>query len=148
MLVMLQYIHLNPAPVDQTSARAWLYKHSSIAGQNNKLNPSMTEEACKSKLRSVVCSFMHPSPGNWVEVRRTVVYYTRALSAGIKCLHCSWLIIQFHINESGFALYIEYHLLLMCWNHSYTNVCYWNFHTFENIIGIKKKWAKYDYSLK
>ena len=51
----------------------------------------MTHEACKSKLRSVVRSSMHPYPGNWVAIGRAVVYYalaTRAFSAGIRCWHC------------------------------------------------------------
>ena len=51
----------------------------------------MTHEACKSKLRSVVRSSMHPYPGNRVAIGRAVVYYAwaaRQLSAGIKCRHC------------------------------------------------------------
>ena len=37
---------------------------------------------------------MHPYPGNWVAIGRAVVYCARsaqALSAGIKCQHCSIL---------------------------------------------------------
>ena len=51
----------------------------------------MIHEACESTLRSVVRSSMHPYPGNWVAIRRAVVYYAWAaheFSAGIKCRHC------------------------------------------------------------
>ena len=57
----------------------------------NKLSTSMTHVACESKLRSVVRSFIHPSPRNWVTIGRAVVYYAwaaHAFSAGIKCRHC------------------------------------------------------------
>ena len=40
----------------------------------------------QSYVRSVVRSFMHPWPGNWVAIGRVVVYYARAVrtySAGI-----------------------------------------------------------------
>ena len=50
----------------------------------------MTHVACKSKLRSVVRSFMHSCARNWVAVVRAVVYYAQpahAFSAGIKCWH-------------------------------------------------------------
>ena len=52
----------------------------------------MTHEACKSKLRSVVRSSMHPYPGNRVAMGRAVMYYAwaaRQFSAGIKCRHCT-----------------------------------------------------------
>ena len=49
---------------------------------------SMTNVACESKLRSVVRSSVHPCPGKWVAIRREVVYYVNAFSAGIKCRHC------------------------------------------------------------
>ena len=46
----------------------------------------MNPVACKSKLRSVARSLMHPYLGNWVATRRAVVYCARAaFSAGIKC---------------------------------------------------------------
>ena len=51
----------------------------------------MTKEACKSKLRSDLRSFMHPCPGNWVAIGRAVVYCARAahaFSAEIKCRYC------------------------------------------------------------
>ena len=51
----------------------------------------MTQEACESKLRSVLRSSMHPYPGNWVAIGHAVVYYAwaaREISAGIKCRHC------------------------------------------------------------
>ena len=38
--------------------------------------------------------FMHPWPGNWVAIGRSVVYYDRdahAFSADIKCRHCIFL---------------------------------------------------------
>ena len=44
----------------------------------------MTHVACESKLRSLVRSFIHPWPRNWVTIGRAVVYYARA---GIKCHH-------------------------------------------------------------
>ena len=55
----LQYRHLNTAPVDQTSASAWLYKHTWIKCQRNKPNTSMTHVACDSKCE-VMRSSMHP----------------------------------------------------------------------------------------
>ena len=44
----------------------------------HKANASTTYVACKSKLRSVVRSSMHPCLGNWVAIGRAVVYYARA----------------------------------------------------------------------
>ena len=52
----------------------------------------MTNVACESKLHSVLRPSMHPCAGNWVVVRRRVVYCARtanAFSAGIKCRHCT-----------------------------------------------------------
>ena len=52
----------------------------------------MTYVACESKLRSVVRSFIHQLPRNWVTIGCAVVYYARAahaFSAGIKCGHCT-----------------------------------------------------------
>ena len=53
---IVQYRHLIPAPVNQTSASAWWCKHPWITCQKNKPSTSMTHVACKSKLRSVVRS--------------------------------------------------------------------------------------------
>ena len=53
----------------------------------------MTDEACESKLRSLVRSSVHPYPGNPVAIGRAVVYYAwaaREFSAGIKCRHCKY----------------------------------------------------------
>ena len=60
---------------------------------NKKSNTLITHIACESKLRSVVRSYMHPCPGNWVAIGCAVVYSARAahaFSAGIKCWHCSY----------------------------------------------------------
>ena len=57
-----------------------------------KTSISMTHVACRSKLRPIVRSSVHPRPGNRVAIRSTVVYYSRAahaFSAGIKCRHCT-----------------------------------------------------------
>ena len=70
----LQHRHLIPAPVDQTSDSAWLYKPPWITCQTNKPRTPMTHVACESKLRSVVKSSMHLCPGNWVAIGRAVVY--------------------------------------------------------------------------
>ena len=54
----------------------------------------MTHVACESKLHSVVRSYMHPCPGNWVAIRRAVVFYAwaaHAFSVEIKWLHCTLL---------------------------------------------------------
>ena len=59
--------YLIPAPVDRTSASAWMYKHLWITSKN-MLSSSMTKVAGKSKLRLVVKSSMHPYPGNWVAI--------------------------------------------------------------------------------
>ena len=86
----LQYRHLIPAPVNRTSASAWLHKHPWITCQKIKPSTSLTVVACATKLRSVVRSSMHPCPGNWVAIGRAVVYYAQAahaFSAGIKCWH-------------------------------------------------------------
>ena len=86
----LQYRHLFAAPVDLTSASAWLLKlvdNISI----NKPNILMIHVACESKPRSVVRSSLHPCPGNWVAIRRAVAFYARAahlFSAEINCRHC------------------------------------------------------------
>ena len=60
--------------------------------QKNKPNSPMAHVTCKSKLRSVLKSSMHPCPESWVAIGRVVVYYARvarAFSAGIKCRHCT-----------------------------------------------------------
>ena len=41
----------------------------------NKPSTSMTQEACKSKLLSVLRSFMHPCPGNRVAIGRAFIYH-------------------------------------------------------------------------
>ena len=51
----LQYRHLITAPVDRTSASAWLYKHPGIAFQKST---SMTLLTCESKLPSVLRSLL------------------------------------------------------------------------------------------
>ena len=51
---------------------------------------SMTHVGCKSKLRSVVGSFMHACTGNWVESGCTVVCYAQAFSARIECPQCMY----------------------------------------------------------
>ena len=91
-----QYRHLIPAPVDRTSASAWLYKHLWISCQTNNPSTSMTSVDCEPKLRSVVRTFKHPCPGNWVGIGRAVVYYVwaaHAFSAWVKCWQCR-LILQ------------------------------------------------------
>ena len=58
--VSLQYGYLIPAPVDRTSAIAYLYKHPWVTCQNSRPRTSMNHVACEFKLRSVVRSYMHP----------------------------------------------------------------------------------------
>ena len=87
----------------QSSASAWLYKHLWITYQYQP-RTSMTHVACESKLRSVVVSFMHLCPGDWVGIGRVVVYYVRsthAFSAGIKCLHCILVLIIFYTYNAN-----------------------------------------------
>ena len=53
----------------------------------------MTHVGCKSELRSVARSSMHPCRGNRITIRRAVVFYAWAaheFSAGIKCRDCSY----------------------------------------------------------
>ena len=90
----VQYLHLISAPVDRTSARAWLYKHPWMTCQDNTLCISMTHIACESKIRSVVRSSMHPCPGNRMAIVRAVVYHVlaaKSFSTRMKCRHCSCL---------------------------------------------------------
>ena len=94
----VQYRYLIPAPVDQTSASAWLYKNPWITCQRNKPSTSMTQVACETNLCSVVRSSMHPCPGHCVAIGHAVVYFAEAFSAGIKCQHCSN-----HVMSSGSA---------------------------------------------
>ena len=49
-MLQIQYRHELPAPVDRTSACAWLYKHPWITCLKNKPNTSMTHVACESKI--------------------------------------------------------------------------------------------------
>ena len=91
-LAALQYRNQIPAPVDRLSAIAWLYKHPWLTCQKNKQSTPKTHVICKSKLRSVLRSSMHPWPGSLVAIGRVVVYYAqvvRAFSAGIKYQHCN-----------------------------------------------------------
>ena len=79
-------------------------KHPWITCKRNKSSASMTDVACKSKLRLVVRSFMHPCPGNWVAIGCAGVYYARAshaFSAGIKCQHCSDASLPAAVSETG-----------------------------------------------
>ena len=71
-----------------------------------KPSTSMAHVVSVSKLRwDVMRLSMHPCPGNWMTIGRTVVFYARAthaFSAGIRCLHCrvtqrqqtGWLLIH------------------------------------------------------
>ena len=74
----------------------------------NKPNILMTNEACESKLPSVVRSSMHPYPGNRVAIGRAVVYYAwaaRKFSAGIKCRHFTSDSHSVLRNFSSYSLY-------------------------------------------
>ena len=87
----IQYRHLIPAPVDRTSASAWLYKKPMNNISNNKLRILILHITCESKLRSVVRSSVHPCSGHWVAIGRAVVYHSQAahaFCAGIKCRLC------------------------------------------------------------
>ena len=59
----VQYRHLITAPVNRTSASAWLYKHPWIICRRNEARTSMTHVAYESKLCSYMRSSMHPCPG-------------------------------------------------------------------------------------
>ena len=88
----------------------------------NKPNILMTHEACKSKLRSVVRSSIHPYPGNWVAIGRAVVYYASAaseFSAGIKRRHCRCLA-RFRVFQGGYEeMWIQQYTLLGTINAGY-----------------------------
>ena len=91
VLLRPEYRHLLPAPVARTPASAWLYKHPWIACQKHKPNTSMTHIHWEWKLPSVVGSFMHACPGNWLSIKHAVRYYAwaaQAFSAGMKCHYC------------------------------------------------------------
>ena len=45
--ILLQYIHLIPAPVDRTSANDWLKKHAWITCQKQKPSTSTTHVVCE-----------------------------------------------------------------------------------------------------
>ena len=52
----------------------------------------MTQVDCKSKVRLVIKSFLHPYPEKWEAIGHAVVYYARSahtFSARIKCRHCN-----------------------------------------------------------
>ena len=52
----------------------------------------MTHVDCKSEVRLVIRSFLHPYPKKWVAIGHAVVYYARSghrFSARIKCRHCT-----------------------------------------------------------
>ena len=85
----------------------------------NKQSIAITHSACKSKLRIVVRSFMHPCPGNQVAIGSAVAHYARAahaFSAGIKCRHCiapsmdqsiyTHMILSIHIQCNTIIQYI------------------------------------------
>ena len=91
--IYVHYRHLIPAPVNRTSATAWLYKNMNIMSKN-KPNTSRTYVACESKLHSVVRSSMHPCTVNCIACGCTVVYFVRAahaFSAVIICWHCIYV---------------------------------------------------------
>ena len=74
ILYKLQYRHLVPAPVNRTSASAWLHRKQWIICAIHKRSTSMIHVACKSNVQSVVTP--RKLGGN------------RAFSARINCQHC------------------------------------------------------------
>ena len=80
----LQYRHLIHAPVNRTSASAWLYKIPWITCQKDMPSTSMTHVACESKLSSVVRS-TEASILRRMGCNRAC---GRIFSAGIKCRYC------------------------------------------------------------
>ena len=88
----LHYRYSIPAPVDRTCASVWSYKHLRITYKYHNLNISMTHVYCKSKVRLVIRSFLHPYPKKWVSIGHAVMHYAwsaHEFSARIKCRHCS-----------------------------------------------------------
>ena len=68
--------------------RQYLVVKNTLTCQENKRRTQMTHVACESKLRSVVRSFMHQCPWNWVAIGHAVVYYAHAFCAEMICRHC------------------------------------------------------------
>ena len=100
----IQYKHSMSAPIDQTSACAWLYKHSWLTCQWNKPSTSMSRVACKSMLRSVVRSSMARKLVWQSGVRSYIMsgLATVLFSVGIKCRRCRWRLSKFPIQNSQF----------------------------------------------
>ena len=73
------------------SASVWLYKHICITCRNKiRANQWPTKIANKSYVQLWGHLCIHAQK-NWLEIGRTVVYYSRASSAGIKCRHCIYM---------------------------------------------------------
>ena len=70
-------------------------QHPRITYKHDNLNISMTHVDCKSEVRLVIRSFLHPYPKKWVAIGHAVVYHARSahrFSARIKCRHCTlWI---------------------------------------------------------
>ena len=95
----LQYRHLISAPIDRMSASARLYKHPWITTWQKIRQTHQWHTLLANQ--SYIQLWVHPCPGNWVAIRRAVVYYAQAVhafSAGSVCQH--W--IMFHLCWSYF----------------------------------------------
>ena len=82
MVSAVQYRHLIPAPVDRTSASAWLYKHPCMTCQNNKPSISMRIKAVFSC--GVIHAFMPRKLGGFralVRVSCPGIYCRNQMSA-------------------------------------------------------------------
>ena len=99
----IQYRHLISAPVDRTSASVWLYKHPWITCHKNKyINDPRSLQFIYMFSCVVRNGQMHPCPENCVAIGRAVVYYAlaaHAFSAGIKCRHCSTVLVLTHLHS-------------------------------------------------
>ena len=69
----------------------------------NRPSASMTHAVCELTPRPFVRSSMHPCPGNVVATGRVVVCYAQAVSAGIKCRHCTYVRVYNELDAKIFS---------------------------------------------
>ena len=84
--IRLKYRHVIPAPVDRTSASAWLYIHPWITCPKiSQIHQWYTQLVNQNytQLWGRTCQ------GNWVAIVRAVVYNAHAFSARNKCRRCT-----------------------------------------------------------
>ena len=110
----VHYGHLIPAPVNQTSPSAWLYRHLWITCHKNKPITLLIHVVCELKQHSVACEIIDTSVPRRLDGNQTCSCVfcpgSYTFSAGIKCRHCTVLYMYMcdvsMLNVYDYGIYI------------------------------------------